>query len=108
MANTEYLKLTTAEAKKWSLQKTASVRAAKRTSAEAVKLQEDAILLFEEEEGIEHRWLPQDDKYIQSMRGVHWSDYLAALQKIERLIVRRFFEMEKLNMANVGKYFYAV
>jgi len=86
------------------LQKIASVRAAKRTFANSLKLQEEAVLSFEHDESIEHRWLPQDEKYIQSMRGVHWSEYLAAVQKIERLVVKRFFEMEKLNMANVGKH----
>ncbi|PSR73940.1 hypothetical protein PHLCEN_2v10247 [Hermanssonia centrifuga] len=49
--------------------------------------------------GIEKRWEPQDDKYLETLKYAQTRQYHRALDHLQKLVVQRLFELQKLNLA---------
>lgn len=101
----EFAKLDRPEGRSWSSKKTKSVRTKARTTLVRKSNYEGVVLDFEEDNRIEVRWLPDDPEYLEACEKLKDARFKKAIRELERLLVKRFFEMEKINMAGVGKPF---
>ncbi len=54
--------------------------------------------------GIEKRWEPQDEKYLETLKYSQTRQYHRALDHLQKLVVQRLFELQKLNLAGTGVY----
>jgi hypothetical protein len=64
-------------------------------------IQED-VSRFEEVLGIETRWESNLPEYRDALTVLNQRKYKRALDKLERLLVQRMFELTKLGMSGVG------
>jgi hypothetical protein len=62
----------------------------------------EEVCRIEEIIGIERRWTPGSPEYQAALTLVHERKYRRALDKLERLVVQRLFELTKLGMSGVG------
>lgn len=62
------------------------------------------VLQREEELDVELRWLPGQKPYEDALKELSHRKYQQALDKLERLIVQRLFELTKLGMSGTGAY----
>jgi hypothetical protein len=60
------------------------------------------VCRYEEEHGIEARWAPESPEYNDALLLYTQRKYRRAVDKLERLVVQRLFEMTKLGMNGVG------
>ncbi len=52
---------------------------------------------------IEKRWEPQDQQYIEVLQYSNQRQYHRALDNLQKLVVQRLFELQKLNLAGTDK-----
>ncbi|KAL0566140.1 hypothetical protein V5O48_015882, partial [Marasmius crinis-equi] len=57
---------------------------------------------YEVEHGITVRWALESPEYLAAEDDLDRQDYRQALERLERLVVQRLFELTKLNMSGVG------
>ena len=55
--------------------------------------------------GIENRWVPTSQEYNDALTLLSERKYRKALDHLERLYVQHMFELTKLGLSGVGKYF---
>ena len=53
--------------------------------------------------GITQRWTPLDEPYREAVKYMRERHYRRALEKLQKLVVQRLFELDKLNIAETGK-----
>lgn len=53
--------------------------------------------------GIKSRWQPQDKEYVETLKYYRERQYQRALDNLQRLVVQRLFELQKLNLTGTGK-----
>ncbi|EKM49192.1 uncharacterized protein PHACADRAFT_107264 [Phanerochaete carnosa HHB-10118-sp] len=53
--------------------------------------------------GLTKRWTPLDESYKETLKYMRERHYLRALEKLQKLVVQRLFELDKLNIAETGK-----
>lgn len=87
----------------WSTKQVKAVRTKARTTFTRRSDYESEVLVFEEEYSIEVRWLPDDPEYLEACEKLKDARFKKGIRELERLLVRRFFEMGKINMAGTGK-----
>ena len=51
---------------------------------------------------ISRRWTPLDAEYKDATKFISERRYRAALEKLQKLVIQRLFELEKLNIAHTG------
>lgn len=49
------------------------------------------------------RWTPAHPKYVEALKFLRERQYRRALEKLQRLVVQRLFELHKLNLSQTGK-----
>lgn len=54
---------------------------------------------------ITQRWAPGDPIYIETMKYIAERNYHRAVDRVHELVVKRLFELQKLNIAGTGKLF---
>ncbi|RDX41460.1 hypothetical protein OH76DRAFT_1459149 [Lentinus brumalis] len=52
--------------------------------------------------GIDNRWEPSDEKYINATKYIATRTYQRALGWLQRLVIQRLFELHKMNLAQTG------
>ncbi|EKM49186.1 uncharacterized protein PHACADRAFT_107267, partial [Phanerochaete carnosa HHB-10118-sp] len=52
--------------------------------------------------GITQRWTPLDEPYKEALKYMRDRHYRRALEKLQKLVVQRLFELDKLNIAETG------
>lgn len=52
----------------------------------------------------EHRWTPANPKYVEAEKYMHERKYRHALDKLQKLVVLRLFELHKLNLSHTGMF----
>ena len=57
---------------------------------------------------ISKRWTADSDKYKETKSYLARRDYQLCLDEVERLMVQRLLEMEKLGLASTGMSFYNI
>ncbi|KAJ3521286.1 hypothetical protein NM688_g9035 [Phlebia brevispora] len=57
---------------------------------------------MEEKMGIERRWTPEDSAYKEMQAYTREREYHRALDHLQKLMVRRLFELQKLRMSGTG------
>lgn len=62
----------------------------------------EQLCLMEEDLSITERWVPGSQDYERGMKLISERKYRAALDKLERLVVQRLFELTKLGMSGTG------
>ena len=53
--------------------------------------------------GITQRWTPLDEPYKEAVKYMRERRYRRALEKLQKLVIQRLFELNKLNIAETGK-----
>ena len=53
--------------------------------------------------GIAHRWQPTTPEYVETTKYMATRNYHRALDNLQRLVILRLFELQKLNLAKTGK-----
>lgn len=79
-----------------------AVRTRYRTTFTRYQLQEEQLTRYEEEHGIDTRWLPDSTAYKEAQKLLVERAYRRAIDHLERLVVQRLFELTKLGMNGVG------
>ena len=54
--------------------------------------------------GISKRWTPDTPEYVETARYIHERRYHQALNRLQRLVVQRLFELHRLNLSGIGMY----
>ncbi|KAI0782170.1 hypothetical protein C8Q75DRAFT_795935 [Abortiporus biennis] len=84
----------------------ASATAKLERKRRAAKEQHDRILLevvdMEMKMGISERWTPSSDEYKATTTYLTERRYHRALEKLQKLVVQRMFELHKLNLSQTG------
>lgn len=75
-----------------------------RTTDQRLRLKDEEILRFEEDNNIAERWVPGSPQYISATKLLAERKYRQAIDTLERLVVQRLFELTKLGMNGVGTY----
>jgi hypothetical protein len=65
-------------------------------------LKSEEVLQYEEEHSIPVRWIPTMQEYQEGLVIVRERKYRRAVDDLERLVVQRLFEMNKLGMNGIG------
>ncbi len=52
--------------------------------------------------GIDTRWQPTDEKYVNATKYIATRAYQQALGRLQRLVIQRLFELHKMNLAQTG------
>lgn len=55
--------------------------------------------------GITRRWIPEDAEYIETLKYMNERKYHRALDKLYALVVKRLFELHRMNLAGTGTWF---
>jgi hypothetical protein len=71
--------------------------------AEAV---EEEVATFEDEHGIEERWMVESKEYNDAQEHLSVQAYREALTSLETLVVQRLLELTKLQMSGLCKYLF--
>lgn len=53
--------------------------------------------------GITRRWEPTDPHYIEALKYSRTRDYQRALDHLQKLVVQRLFELQKMNLSGTGE-----
>jgi len=53
-------------------------------------------------------WTEDDPAYQEAERYLHRRDFHCALDRVQRLVVQRLFEMSKANIAGMGNIFFSL
>jgi hypothetical protein len=61
------------------------------------------ICALEVEMGLTQRWTTSTPQYMASLKYIKERDYHRALNKLQKLVTQRLFELHKLNVAQTGK-----
>lgn len=64
----------------------------------------EQVCLLEGELGIVERWTPGSQDYKDALVLLRERKYRIALDKLERLVVQRLFELAKLGISGIGSY----
>jgi hypothetical protein len=80
----------------------AAVRTRYRTTFTRWQMKEEEVTRYEEEHGIDVRWVPDSDIYKETQKLLVERSYRQAIDNLERLVVQRLFELTKLGMNGVG------
>ncbi|KAJ3541684.1 hypothetical protein NM688_g6049 [Phlebia brevispora] len=86
------------------ISKTRRLETARRqANAQYLRVEYD-VLLMEARLGIpqEKRWTRCDSQYITALRFIQQRKYNEALHKLQSLVIKRLFELHKLNLAQTG------
>ena len=78
------------------------ITARKTTSFQRWLLKCEEVLQYEEEHGIPVMWTPTMQEYQDGLVIVRERKYRRAVDDLERLVVQRLFEMNKLGMNGIG------
>lgn len=54
--------------------------------------------------GITQRWIPSDPQYIETKKYVTERNYHRAVDRVHEVVIKRLFELHKLNIAGTGKF----
>lgn len=54
--------------------------------------------------GIQTRWTPDSPEYIEASKWAKERKYRLALDRLERLVIQRLFELQKANLVSTGKF----
>lgn len=54
--------------------------------------------------GITVRWEPTSEEYKDALKWATERSYRRALDKLERLVIQRLFELQKANLVSTGEY----
>ena len=60
------------------------------------------VLELEVQMGIAKRWTPDTPEYIETAHYIHERRYHQALNRLQRLVVQRLFELHRLNLSGIG------
>jgi hypothetical protein len=55
--------------------------------------------------GLDHRWEPTSAEYLETKKLLVERKYRLALDRLERLIIQRLFELQKVNLVSTGEFF---
>ncbi|KAJ4492046.1 hypothetical protein C8J55DRAFT_533981 [Lentinula edodes] len=65
------------------------------------------ILQMESQMDVQWRWTPLDSEYKAALKYMTERKYLQALENLHLLVIKRLFEMHKLNMSGTGEFSFA-
>ena len=60
------------------------------------------VIAMEVKMGISTRWQPSDEQYIETLAYMSKRHYHRALDNLQRLVIQRLFELNRLNLAGTG------
>jgi hypothetical protein len=60
------------------------------------------VIEMEIKMGIERRWQPGDQEYVETIGYIQTHRYHRALASLRRLVIQRLFELHKLNLTRTG------
>lgn len=63
------------------------------------------VLEHEARMKIVDRWTPSSPEYIDTLQYISERKYQRSLQKLQRLVIQRLFELHKLNLSQTGTPF---
>ena len=87
------------------LSRTRRIESERRHLAERQDALSREVNELEVQLGISQRWEPSDSEYIAAARYLDERSYHRALDELQRLVVQRLFELQKLNVAKTGIFF---
>lgn len=60
------------------------------------------VLELEVQMGIAKRWTPDTQEYSETARYIHERQYHQAINRLQRLVIQRLFELHRLNLSGIG------
>jgi hypothetical protein len=63
----------------------------------------EEIVTMEVKMGIDNHWQPSDSRYIDTLKYMADCKYHQALDHLQKLVIQRLFELNRLNLAGTGK-----
>jgi hypothetical protein len=63
----------------------------------------EEIVTMEVKMGIDNPWQPSDSHYIDTMKYMADRKYHQTLDHLQKLVIQRLFELNRLNLAGTGK-----
>ena len=84
--------------------KTQRIEAERRKLKQRLESANDQVIELEVKLHVSKRWLPCDDQYMEVAKYSDLREYHRALDHLQKLVVQRLFELQKLNIAQTGKY----
>ncbi|KAG6862636.1 hypothetical protein C0991_011139, partial [Blastosporella zonata] len=61
------------------------------------------IIQLEDKMGIVQRWTPAQPEYQVTKKFISERKYQEALEKLQHLVIKRLFELHKLNLSHTGQ-----
>ncbi|KAL0061720.1 hypothetical protein AAF712_011437 [Marasmius tenuissimus] len=98
-ADHEYTKMTKVQGRGHTPQKRLTIQSRRNAMFTRWSAVNEQVCMFEMDHSIPERWLPDGSEYLEALEGLKCRTYRRALDKLERLVVQRLFE---LNMSGVG------
>lgn len=86
------------------LSQTRKAESARRLAAERRQQVLVEVVAMEVQMGIAVRWQPSDSQYMATVKYISERHYHRALDRLQKLVVLRLFELNKLNLAGTGKH----
>ncbi|KAG1858513.1 hypothetical protein F4604DRAFT_1589518 [Suillus subluteus] len=79
----------------------------RRYTAEKLDTVQREVIAMEVKLGITCRWTPSTHEYQETMKYMATRKYHRALDNLQRLVVQCLFELQKLNISQIGNYSFA-
>lgn len=107
-ANTRFRNISTTEAMDYSQNTSTTKRQEWDRRHASKRLEHVSLEICELEVALDilpgQRWTPATQDYQDTIKYIHEHKYRRALDKLQKLVVQRLFELHKLNLAQTGKY----
>lgn len=82
---------------------TARIEAERRAAQEQLQVAIQATSGFEAKMGLMRPWSECDPEYQATLKYIQQREYHRALDKLQRLVIQRLFELSKANVIGMGK-----
>ncbi len=81
---------------------TAKLETRRRSLEENVRRLTSHVVGLELQLHISRRWIPEDQEYKETKKYIATRNYQKALGHLQRLVIQRLFELQKLNSSQTG------
>jgi hypothetical protein len=62
------------------------------------------VIEMEVKLGVQNRWTPSSPEYQETVKYMSMRKYHRALDKLQKLVIQRLFELHKLNLNQTGRF----
>jgi hypothetical protein len=110
MLTPEHFSQSASRATASAMSQTQKRESARRASLEKLVLLRQEVVDIEVALGLsqDERWTPSTPEYQETLKYLHLRTYHCALDRLEKLLVQRIFELHKMNASSMGTSLYFI